>query len=84
MRTRKPRSNLGDVINERGRRDLHTLEEIAQRKRSRERGWRSRTRRLLLAIRSDPTPQVVAPPRVAHVRCSDVSSFLGPASMVER
>jgi hypothetical protein len=34
--------------------------------------------------RSDPTPQVAAPPRDAHVRCSDVSSFLGPASMVER
>src|SRR3954471_7781455 len=25
--------------------------------------------------RSDPTPQVAAPPRYAHVRCSDVSSF---------
>ena len=34
--------------------------------------------------RSDPTPQVAAPPRDAHVRCRDVSSFLGPASMVER
>jgi hypothetical protein len=39
MRTRKPRSNLGDVINERGRWDLHTLEEITQRKCSTERGW---------------------------------------------
>jgi hypothetical protein len=29
MRTRKPRSNLGDIINERDRRDLHTLEKIA-------------------------------------------------------
>jgi hypothetical protein len=31
IRTRKPRYNLGDVINERDRWDLHTLEEIAQR-----------------------------------------------------
>jgi hypothetical protein len=31
MRTRKPRYNLGDVINERDRWDLHTLEEIAHR-----------------------------------------------------
>jgi hypothetical protein len=54
MRTRKPRSNLGDVINERGRWDLHTLEEIAQRKCSTERGWCSRTSHLLPAIRSDP------------------------------
>jgi hypothetical protein len=54
MRTTKPRSNLGDVINERDRWDLHTLEEIAQRKRSTERGWCTRTSRLLLAIRSDP------------------------------
>src|SRR5215216_4277478 len=39
---------------------------------------------LLLAIRSDLTPQVAMPPRDAHVRHLDVSSFLGPASMVER
>jgi hypothetical protein len=84
MRTRKPRSNLGDVINKRNRWDLHTLEEIAQRKCSTKRGWCSRTSHLLLAIRSDPTPQVATPLRDAHVRCSDVSSFLGPASMVER
>jgi hypothetical protein len=84
MRTRNPRSNLGDVINERDRWDLHTLEEIAQQKSSTEHGWCSRTSRLLLAIRSDPTPQVVMPPRDAHVWCSDISSFLGPASMVVR
>jgi hypothetical protein len=34
--------------------------------------------------RSDPTPQVAMPPTDAHVRCSDFSSFLGLASMVER
>jgi hypothetical protein len=69
MRTGKPRSNLGDVINERDRWDLHILEEIAQRKRSTEHGWCSRTSRLLLAIRSDPMPQVATPSRDAHVRC---------------
>jgi hypothetical protein len=67
MRTRKPRSNLGDVINERDRWDLHTLDEIAQRKRSTKHGWCSRTS-LLLAIRSDPTLQVAMPPRDAHVQ----------------
>jgi hypothetical protein len=55
MWTRKPRSNLGDVINERNRWDLHTLEKITQRKCSIERGWCSRTSRLLLPIRSDPS-----------------------------
>jgi hypothetical protein len=84
MQTRKPRSNLGDVINERDRWYLHTLEEIAQRKRSTKCGWCSRTSRLLPVIRSDPMPQVAAPLRDAHVRCSDVFFFLGPASMVER
>src|SRR3954470_7524287 len=39
---------------------------------------------LLLAIRSDLAPQVAVPPGDAHVRHLDVSSFLGPASMVER
>jgi hypothetical protein len=34
--------------------------------------------------RSDPMPQVAMPLRDAHVWCSNVSSFLGPASMVER
>jgi hypothetical protein len=84
MRTRKPRSNLGDVINERYRWDRHTLEEIAQRKCSTEHGWCSHTSLLLLAIRFDPMPQVAMPPRDAQVRCSDVPSLLGLASMVER
>jgi hypothetical protein len=52
MRTRKPRSNLGDVINERDRWDFHTLEEIAQWKHLTEHGWCSHTS-LLLTIRSD-------------------------------
>jgi hypothetical protein len=33
---------------------------------------------VVLAIRSDPTPQVATPPRDAHVRHIDVSSLLGP------
>jgi hypothetical protein len=40
---------------------------------------------VILAVSSsrfDPTPQVATSPRDAHVQCSDVSSFLGPASMV--
>jgi hypothetical protein len=53
MWTRKPRSNLEDVINKRDRWDLHTLEEIAQQKHSIEHGWCSHTSRLLLAIWSD-------------------------------
>jgi hypothetical protein len=42
---------------------------------------------VILAVsfpRSDPTSQVAAPPRDAHVWCSDVCYFRGPASMVER
>jgi hypothetical protein len=83
MRTRKPRSNLGDVINERDRWDLHTLEEIAQRKHSIEHGWCSRTSRLLLVIQSDPTPQVVTSPRDAHVQRTNDSAFPVQRDMVE-
>jgi hypothetical protein len=36
------------------------------------------------SLRSDPTPQVAVPPRDAHVRCSNVFSFHGLASMMER
>jgi hypothetical protein len=75
MRTRKPRSNLGDVINERDRWDLHTVEEIAQQKRSTECGWCSRTSLLLLVIRSDPTSQVAMPPRDTHVQHTNDSAF---------
>jgi hypothetical protein len=83
MRTRKPTSNLGDVINERDRWDLHTLEEIAQRKCSTERGWCSCTSLLLLAIRSDLTPQVATPPRDAHVQRTNDSAFPVQRDMVE-
>jgi hypothetical protein len=83
MRTRKPRSNLGDIINERDIWDLYTLEEIAPRKRSIERGWCSRTSLLLYATRSDPTPQVATPPRDAHVQRTNDSAFLVQHDMVE-
>jgi hypothetical protein len=83
MWTRKPRSNLGDVINEGDRWDLCTLEEIAQRKCSTERGWCSRTSLLLLAIRSDPTPQVATPPRDVHVQRTNDSAFPVQRDMAE-
>jgi hypothetical protein len=74
MQTRKPRSNLGDIINERDRWDLHTLEEIAQQKCSTEHGWCSCTSSLFLMIWSDPTPQVAAPLKDAHVHTNSSSS----------
>jgi hypothetical protein len=87
MRIRKPRSNLGYQINERERErercDLHTLEEIARQKCSTKHGCCNRTSLLLLAIRSDPTPQVATPPRDAHVQHTNDSSSLVQRDMVE-
>jgi hypothetical protein len=40
-------------------------------------------RRLLLAIRSDPTPQVATPPRDAHVQRTNDSAFPVQRDMVE-
>jgi hypothetical protein len=57
--------------------------QIAQRKRSDERGRRSRTS--VSSSRSDPiqSPQRAAPPSVAHVQRTDVSSSLVQQGMVE-
>jgi hypothetical protein len=79
----KPRSDLRDAKQRPGKSDLCTLEEIAQQKRSNERGRRSLTS--VSSSRSDliQAPQRAAPPSVAHVHHDNESASSVQQGMVE-